>query len=309
MEASITLRNVSKFFKKKYVLSNLTLGIEKDSFFAIIGRNGAGKSILLRVISTFMMPDAGEVFINGKDVAKSPALAKNCIGYLPDHDIFDCWITGWENLRARAELLGIPPNRFQAVTEPLISDFNLQEVLDECPVTYSRGAKRCLDLVLVLLGDPQILILDEPTLGLDYRNRASLFKYLLSIKNRKTIIVASNEFTEVQTLAERWIVLDYGKIRFDGTLEKMLTRVDVPFSGEIILRKKDETLLGKIMESGNFSEVYDLDLTIRLTFEKLQDFYDILTTIPDENLAGVTIQSLSIAEFINRLLSDEELEQ
>ena len=101
MEASIMLRNVSKFFKKKYVLSNLTLGIEKNTFFAIIGRNGAGKSILLRVISTFMAPDAGEVFINGEDIAKSPQMAKNCIGYLPDHDIHNRWITGWENLRAR----------------------------------------------------------------------------------------------------------------------------------------------------------------------------------------------------------------
>jgi len=306
MEASITLRNVSKFFKKKYVLSNLTLGIEKNTFFAIIGRNGAGKSILLRVISTFMAPDAGEVFINGKDIAKSPQLAKNCIGYLPDHDIHNRWITGWENLRARAELLAIPQSRFKEICEPLIKDFNLQEVLDEYPVTYSRGAKRCLDLVLVLLSDPQILILDEPTLGLDYQNRTSLFKYLLSVKNHKTIIVASNEFIEVQTLAERWIVLDYGKIRFDGTLEKMLTRIDVPFSGEIILRKKDETLLEKIKESGNFSEVYDLDLTIRLTFERLQDFYAVLATIPAENLVGVNIQSLSIADFINRLLSDEE---
>ncbi len=86
----------------------------------------------------------------------------------------------------------------------------------------------------------------------------------------------------------------------------MLTRVDVPFSGEIILRKKDETLLEKIKESDNFSKVYDLDLTIQLTFERLQDFYAVLATIPAENLVGVNIQSLSIAEFINRLLSDEE---
>jgi len=305
VEASVTLRNVSKYFKKKYVLTNLTLGIEKNSAFAIIGRNGAGKSILLRVISTFMTPDAGEVFINGKDVAESPALAEKCIGYLPDHDIHDCWVTGRENLKTRAELLGIPEDKFVQITEPFIKSFGLQDMLDEYPVTYSRGTKRCLDLVMVLMGDPEILILDEPTLGLDYNNRTALFKYLLSVKGRKTIVIASNAFTEVQTLADRWIVIDYGKIRFDGTLEKMLTKIDIPFTGEIILRKRDPQLLERIKKAGCFKTVRDLELTIQVTFENLSDFYAILATIPDETVAGVNISSLSVEEFLTRILSDE----
>ncbi len=305
MEASVTLRNVSKYFKKKYVLTNLTLGIEKNSAFAVIGRNGAGKSILLRVISTFMTPDAGEVFINGKNVAENPILEKNCIGYLPDHDIHDCWLTGRENLKARAGLLGIPEEKLVEITNPLIRNFGLQEVLDEYPVTYSRGTKRCLDLVMVLMADPEILILDEPTLGLDYDNRTALFKYLLSVKAHKTILIASNAFTEVQTLADRWIVLDYGKIRFDGTIEKMLTKVDLPFTGEIVLRRKNPQLLEQLKKAGCFKTIRNLELTIQVTFDSLRDFYSILATIPDDFIAGISVHSLSIEDFLTRILSDE----
>jgi ABC-type multidrug transport system ATPase subunit len=305
VEASVTLRNVSKNFKKKYVLTKLTLGIERNSTFAVIGRNGAGKSILLRVISTFMTPDAGEVFINGKEVTKSTLPANKCIGYLPDHDIHDCWLTGRENLRARAELLDIPEENFVAVTEPLINYFGLHEALNEYPVTYSRGTKRCLDLVMVLMADPEILVLDEPTLGLDYDNRTALFKYLLSVKDRKTIIIASNVFTEIQTLVDRWVVLDYGKIRFDGTIEKMLTKIDIPFTGEIILRSKEPQLLEKIKKTGKFQMIRNMELTIQVTFDNLKDFYSIITNIPDENISGVSVHSLNIEEFLDRILSDE----
>jgi len=306
VEASITLRNVSKSYQKKYVLTNLTLGIEKNTYFAVIGRNGAGKSILLRTIATAMIPDTGEVFINGADITKAPKLAGNCIGFLPDHDIHDDWLSGRENLKARADLLGISAERFREVAEPLIKSFGLQEILDDYPLTYSRGAKRCLDLVQVLMGEPEILVLDEPTLGLDYHSRLMLFNYLKSVKEQKTIIVASNEFTEIQTLADRWIVLDYGKIRFDGTLEKMLTKVDMPFTGEIILRKKNVALVKSMLDAGLFSNVRHLDLTIQVTFDRLKDFYTVLAKIPEDSLAGLHIHSLSVEEFLIRLLSDEE---
>jgi ABC-type multidrug transport system ATPase subunit len=306
VEASITLRNVSKSYRKKYVLANLTLGIEKNTSFAIIGRNGAGKSMLLRVMATALTPDAGELFINGQDIARTPKLTRNCIGFLPDHDIHDCWLTGRENLIARADLLGISAGRFTEITEALVNDFRLKEILDDYPLTYSRGAKRCLDLVMVLMGDPEIIIMDEPIIGLDHPSRLALFSYLKSVKEQKTIIVASNEFTEIQTLADRWIVLDYGKIRFDGTLEKMLTRIDMPFTAEIILRNKNAALQKKIKDSGRFISVRALDLTIQVTFDKLRDFYDVLAEIPEETLAGIRIQALSVEEFLSRLLSDEE---
>ena len=148
--------------------------------------------------------------------------------------------------------------------------------------------------------------MDEPIIGLDHPSRLALFSYLKSVKEQKTIIVASNEFTEIQTLADRWIVLDYGKIRFDGTLEKMLTRIDMPFTAEIILRNKNAALQKKIKDSGRFISVRALDLTIQVTFDKLRDFYDVLAEIPEETLAGIRIQALSVEEFLSRLLSDEE---
>lgn len=243
MEASVTFKNISKRFEKKYVLSSLTLGIEKGSAFAIIGRDGAGKSTLLRILATLLTPDTGKVYINDKDISNYTAEVKRSIGYLPDHDMHDPWLTGWENLVLRAEFLDIKKSEIENRINPLLQEFEIGEEIQNYPVTYSHGMKRRLDIIQVLLGDPSILILDEPTLGLDYHIRNIFFKYLLKQKGKKTIIVASNEFTEIQTIADRWVVLHHGEIRYDGTLERMSSLVEIPFVGTLEFKNSKKSRL------------------------------------------------------------------
>ena len=306
MEASITLKNVSKHYKKKYVLSGLTVGIEKGSTFAIIGRNGAGKSTLLRILSTILEPDNGTVYINGKEISKNLRDIKKIVAYLPDHDIHDPWLTGGENLRKRAAYLGIKTEEFQEKVMPLVEMFHLEKELSDYPVTYSRGVKRRLDIVQVLMGNPEVIILDEPTMGLDYLVRTILFKYILKHKGEKTFVLSSNEFSEIQTIADRWIVLDHGQIRFDGTLENMVAQIELPFFGNIEFQHGGSHLTKSLEHVPEIKEVRDLGKTVQIVTDNVLDFASVLKKINLDDVLSIFGSSIHIEEFLNKLNVDED---
>jgi ABC-2 type transport system ATP-binding protein len=307
VEASITLKNVSKHFKKRYVLSNLSIGIEKGSTFAIIGRNGAGKSTLLRIISSILEPDNGMVYINGQEIIQNAAKIKRVIGYLPDEEMHDSWLTGRENLLKRAKYLGLRSEDFGSQVEPLIKLFELEDELDNYPVTYSRGIKRRLDIVQVLMGNPEIIILDEPTIGLDYHIRSVLFRYILEHRGKNTIIFSSNEFSEIQMIADRWIVLDCGRIRFDGTLENMVEQVELPFYGSIEFRHGGYQLIKTLQHVKEIKELHDLGKTIKIVTEKMNDFLTVLQKVNLDEIISISGSSIHVEEFLKQLNSDEGL--
>jgi ABC-type multidrug transport system ATPase subunit len=307
VEASITLKNVSKHFKKRYVLSNLSIGIEKGSTFAIIGRNGAGKSTLLRIISSIMEPDNGMVYINGQEIIQNAAKVKKVMGYLPDEDMHDPWLTGRENLAKRAKYLGLRDEDFSNQVEPLVKLFELEDELDNYLVTYSRGIKRRLDIVQVLMGNPEIVILDEPTMGLDYHIRSVLFRYILEHKGKNTFIFSSNEFTEIQTIADRWIVLDRGRIRFDGTLENMAEQVELPFYGNIEFRHGGYQLIKALQHVKEIKELHDLGKTIQIVTENMNNFLSILQKVNLDEIISISGSSIHVEEFLKQLNSDEGL--
>jgi ABC-type multidrug transport system ATPase subunit len=307
VEASITLKNVSKHFKKRYVLSNLSIGIEKGSTFAIIGRNGAGKSTLLRIISSIMEPDNGMVYINGQEIIQNAAKVKKVMGYLPDEDMHDPWLTGRENLDKRAKYLGLRDEDFSNQVEPLVKLFELEDELDNYLVTYSRGIKRRLDIVQVLMGNPEIVILDEPTMGLDYHIRSVLFRYILEHKGKNTFIFSSNEFTEIQTIADRWIVLDRGRIRFDGTLENMAEQVELPFYGNIEFRHGGYQLIKALQHVKEIKELHDLGKTIQIVTENMNNFLSILQKVNLDEIISISGSSIHVEEFLKQLNSDEGL--
>jgi len=305
VEASITLKNVSKHFNKKYVLSNLTLGVEKGSVFAITGRSGAGKSTLLRILSTLMTPDEGLLFINEKECPGNEAEVKRSIGYLPDHDIHDPWLTGWENLQKTARLWGIPEDKFDRRAKSLVSEYQLEDVIHECPVVYSKGEKRILDIIQVLLNDPEILILDEPFQGLDYHATNVLNSYLISQYRAKTIVIASHEFSIIQTFADRWIVLHQGKIRFDGTLEKMSSQVDVPVVGNILFKQSNAEFLESIKGIEGITEIRNRRNTVEIIISGFECFNRVLKKVDYDSVISIGCNAFRIDEFINQILSDE----
>lgn len=308
MEASVTLKNVSKSFKNYHLFSNLNIGVEKGSTFAIVGKNGAGKSVLLKLMATWMLPDSGTIYIRGEVVDKNDDYLRY-IAYLPDCDTHDPWLTGWENILFRAQLVGISEAEARSIAAPLIAMFNLQDKLENYPVTYSRGTKRCLDLVMTLMQPAEICLLDEPLAALDYQCRWALLRYLMSIKPEKTIVIASSLFTELQTIADRWIILDEGRVRFDGTLDKMLSKLDLPFNVEILLRQENQQLQDRMRGLEGVTAVESFGQTLKIVLSSVLVLPKLLQQLDLNDIAGIQGQIINVEEFINRLLTEVGEEQ
>jgi len=305
VEASVTLKNVSKHYQRKYALSGLTLGIEKGSVFAVIGRSGAGKSVLMRLLSTLGIPDKGAIYIQGKSTSEYRQETATLVGYLPEHDMHDPWKSGWENLDHRADLLGLDRTHVKEVLDPWIREFDMQAELPKCPVSYSKGKKRCLDLLQVLMSDSPILILDEPTQALDHASRNALFRYLLRVRGEKTIIVASNRFTEMQALADRWVVLHRGQIRFDGTREQMIEQMEIPFVGEVELSEVDEELLAMLRRSHHLQEIKTYGKLLKFSVQGYREFQTIIAKLDPGKVISIRGDSACMDDFLNQLLIDE----
>jgi ABC-type multidrug transport system ATPase subunit len=232
---------------------------------------------------------------------------KKIVAYLPDHDIHDLWLTGRENLIKRARYLGIKDAEFESQVTPFVKMLEIEAELDNYPVTYSRGIKRRLDIAQVLIGNPEVIILDEPTMGLDYHARAILFRYILDQKGKKTVVLSSNKFTEIQTTADRWIVLEHGRIRFDGTLENMVAQIEIPFYGNVEFRHGGLQLIKALQRVKEIKEVHDLGRSIQIVTENIRDFITVLQKINLDDVISISGSSIHIEEFLNQLNSDEGL--
>lgn len=306
MEASITLKNISKHFKNRYILSNLNFGIEKGSTFVVLGRNGEGKSTFLKMLSGINKPDSGKLYINGQDFSENRDLVKD-IGFLGEIPLYRNDVTVLENLKKRSEYLGMTNTLFEKRYKPLASKFILSDYLNEKVEICSNGIKKRLAIVLSLLNDPDILLWDEPLAHLDFNLRQILLNYLLEVKGNKTVVIATNEFTELHTIADRWIVLHGRGVRFDGDLEKMTTQINLPFLGQLEIRKDFEAELEKLSGHTKVEKLTEIGNSINIQCSSLSDFHEIISSLANEAILRISCNSIDLEELLNQLLSDEGL--
>jgi ABC-type multidrug transport system ATPase subunit len=306
VEASITLKNVSKHFKNRYILSNLNFGIEKGSTFVVLGRNDEGKSTFLKILSGVNKPDGGKLYINGKDFIENQEMVKD-IGFLGEIPLYQSDLTILENLQKRAECLGMTKILFDKRYKPLVSNFKLSNYLDRKVEICSNGIKKRLAIVLSLLNDPSILLWDEPLAHLDFNLRQIVLKYLLDVKGQKTVVIATNEFTELHTIADRWIVLHQRGVRFDGDLEKMTTQIDMPFLGQLEFNKNFDTEIEKLSGNTKIEKLETIGNSYNIQCKSLLEFHDIINILNKESILRISCNSINLEELLNQLLSDEGL--
>ena len=305
MEASIALKNVSKHFKNRYVLSNLNFGVEKGSIFTVLGRNSEGKSTFLKLLSGIYTPSSGKLYINGEEFLENRGKILKDIGYLGDTPIHSKSLTLLQNLKHRAEILGMTDTLFKKNLEPLIEKFRLKDFLDKKASICSTGILKRLEIVLSLLHNPSILIWDEPLAYLDFNLRQVLLKYLLEVKGEKTVVIATNEFTELHTIADRWIVLHNRNIRFDGDLEKMTTQTDLPFIGQLEVGKEASDIINNLHNNELVLNLQEDGNSIEFQCKSLNEFHSIVKEFNPEDILRISCNSIDLEELLNQLLSDE----
>ena len=221
----ITIENICKNYKTTLALNNVSLNINKGELFGLLGVNGAGKTTLIKILCGLTKKTSGKVIINDYDLDNEIDKIKEIIDISPQETSVANNLTVKENLDFFANIYNT--NNPDHINE-IISTFNLNDVLNKRAKTLSGGYKRRLSIAIALISKPQILFLDEPTLGLDVFARRELWNIIKKLQKNITIILTSHYLEEIENLCDRVAILSKGKLLQTGTIEeiKKLTNKD-----------------------------------------------------------------------------------
>jgi ABC-2 type transport system ATP-binding protein len=216
----IETRGLRKSFKDTQVLKGVDFEVARGSIFALLGSNGAGKTTIVRILSTLLKPDDGETRVNGFDVVSQPARVRESISLTGQFAAVDEILTGRENLIMIAKLRRV--KNAGKVADELLERFGLADAAKRRVATYSGGMRRRLDIAMSLIGNSPILFLDEPTTGLDPEGRLEVWQVIQTLANSGTTVFLTTQYLdEAEKLADRIAILHNGAIIVSGTLEEL----------------------------------------------------------------------------------------
>ncbi|CAM5434953.1 ATP-binding cassette domain-containing protein [Streptomyces tanashiensis] len=234
---AIAANGLRKSYGDKTVLDGIDLTVPEGSVFALLGPNGAGKTTAVKILSTLITADAGEVRVAGHDLAATPQAVRASIGVTGQFSAVDGLITGEENMLLMADLNHLSKKEGRRVTAELLERFDLTEAAKKPASTYSGGMKRRLDIAMTLVGSPRIIFLDEPTTGLDPRSRHNMWQIIRElVTGGVTVFLTTQYLEEADQLADRIAVLNNGKIAAEGTAGQLKRLIP---GGHIRLRFSD----------------------------------------------------------------------
>lgn len=220
LNESIQVNGLRKSYEKVHVLQGVDFVVEKGSIFALLGSNGAGKTTIVKILTTLLKQDGGTATVNGFDVAAKPDDVRKSISLTGQFTAVDEVLTGRENLIMIARLRHLDHPR--QVADELLTRFGLTDAADRRVITYSGGMRRRLDIAMSLVGKPQVIFLDEPTTGLDPEARLEVWKTVKELAdNGTTVFLTTQYLEEAEQLADQIAILHEGKIIANGTLEEL----------------------------------------------------------------------------------------
>ncbi len=290
MEASITFKSIAKKFNEKIILADLSIGVENNSNHVIIGQNGSGKSTILRLLTGLLDKDAGSAYIKGKEISNRSEETKMVTGYMSQIIDLDSEMTIYENLSIYSELYGVSKDNANARIYNFAELFNFKDQLFEKPLKQSTAMLRVIQFSRTLLHDPQILLLDEPTLGMDPQYKTKFWNLIDRIGKDKTILFTTQDFSEAEKFADRISILHNGDIKMDGSFSRLVSATKGLSKFEIRFKETpDESVVDfarqmpqvlKPLINGNSLEFY--------THDK-KDFFRILKHVIDREISDIDI--------------------
>ncbi|MCP2262604.1 ABC-2 type transport system ATP-binding protein [Streptoalloteichus tenebrarius] len=234
---AIAATGLRKSYGDHVVLDGLDLSVQRGTIFSLLGANGAGKTTTVKILSTLIRADSGDVRVAGHDLAREPDAVRAAIGVTGQFSAVDNLLTGEENLLLMADLHHLPRREGRRRTAELLDQFDLTDAGRKPAGTYSGGMRRRLDLAMTLVGDPQLIFLDEPTTGLDPRSRRNMWQVVRGlVAGGVTIFLTTQYLEEADELADRIAVLDRGRIVAEGTADELKRRIP---GGHVRLRFAD----------------------------------------------------------------------
>ncbi|CAM5386618.1 ATP-binding cassette domain-containing protein [Streptomyces coeruleorubidus] len=234
---AIAAKGLRKVYGDKTVLDGIDLAVPAGTVFSLLGPNGAGKTTAVKILSTLITADAGELHVGGHDLADDPQAVRAVIGVTGQFSAVDGLITGEENMLLMADLHHLSRSEGRRTSAELLERFDLVEAAKKPVSTYSGGMKRRLDIAMTLVGNPRIIFLDEPTTGLDPRSRHNMWQIIRElVADGVTVFLTTQYLEEADELADRIAVLNDGKIAAQGTAGELKRLVP---GGHVRLRFTD----------------------------------------------------------------------
>nr|WP_319374936.1 ABC transporter ATP-binding protein [uncultured Methanobacterium sp.] len=228
----IKIDSLNKSFGRIRALENLNLEIEKGELLGLIGPNGAGKTTAIRIICCILQPNSGNVTVGGYSIYHDPIKIKSMIGYLPEEPNLYERFKARDLLKYFGELYGVPKNEIDGRIDELLELVGMSHRADDQINTFSKGLRQRIGIARALIHDPEIIIFDEPTMGLDPATSRAIRNFIKELKGDKTVILCTHYMDEADLLCDRVAILNQGKIRDMGTPEYLKEKIH----GDIILQ-------------------------------------------------------------------------
>ena len=224
--ALIELRNISKTYGNVTALHELDLTVPEGCLYGLLGPNGAGKTTAMRILATLLAPEQGSVHVDGVDALADPRAVRRLLGYVAQDVAIDKILSGRELLQLQGDLYHLRRGHRDERIADLIRRLDMADWIDRRCGTYSGGMRRRLDLAAGLLHRPRLLVLDEPTVGLDIESRSAIWQLLRQlVQEGTTVLLSSHYLEEVEALADRMAIIDDGRVIAEGTPTELKQRL------------------------------------------------------------------------------------
>lgn len=226
MAAAVIIEHLQKSYGDVLALKDISFTVKPGEIFGLLGPNGAGKTTTIRCLCTLAKPDGGRIEVSGIPVIEKPKAARRRLGYVAQEVAIDKVLTGRELLALQAALYHLPKKTIKERINQLIEILGLSEYADKKTGTYSGGIRKRIDLAAGLLHQPEVLVLDEPTVGLDIESRMVVWNFLRKLKEAgTTVLITSHYLEEIDALADRLAIIDKGVVIDEGTPSELKDKI------------------------------------------------------------------------------------
>jgi ABC-2 type transport system ATP-binding protein len=291
MAAAINIQNLSKSYGTVPAVKDVSFQVERGEIFGLLGPNGAGKTTTIRCLCTLAKPDSGTIELGGISVLEHPREARKRLGYVAQEVALDPVLTGRELLELQAALYHIPKAEARQRIEVLFELLDLHSYADKKTGTYSGGLKRRIDLAAGLLHQPEVLVLDEPTVGLDIESRVVVWDFLRQLRSSgTTILITSHYLEEVDALADRVGIIDGGLVIAAGTPSALKNQLG---GDRIVLRIREFTPRSEAEQAQQM--LSELPCVQAATVNSTSANALNLVVTPDRDVLAIVQQSLQTA--------------